>query len=298
MTSRRPWKVSLHGGHSGAYCDHAVGTLRQVLEAAVAQNFHTFGISEHAPRLHERYLYDTEVVMGWDVAKLEADFERYAADSRTLADEFSDRLNVLRGFEIEVVPEASYAEIMNGFREGHDFDYIVGSVHFLKGQAIDGPKEIFEAVLKEYDNDLESLGEAYYAKVVEMIEALRPEVVGHLDLIRKNAPTNESVDTPRLRTAAEKALEAAKKYDCILDLNTAGYRKGLGSPYPAPWLLKRAHAMGVGVCFGDDSHGPQQVGEGIDDARTYLLENGVSHVRVLLREGAEIVRRDVSLESN
>ena len=26
-----PWKVSLHGGHSGAFCDHARGTLEQVL---------------------------------------------------------------------------------------------------------------------------------------------------------------------------------------------------------------------------------------------------------------------------
>jgi len=120
--------------------------------------------------------------------------------------------------------------------------------------------------------------------------------VGHLDLIRQNAPSNESVETPRLREAAEIALAAAKKHDCILDLNTGGYRKGLGSPYPAPWLLRRAVELGIGVCFGDDSHSPEQVGAGLDDARTYLLENGVTTIEALAREESVIVRKTISIE--
>ena len=41
--------------------------------------------------------------------------------------------------------------------------------------------------------------------------------------------------------------------------------------------------MGIGFCFGDDSHGPAQVGARIDDARDYLLANGVGEVTVLTR---------------
>src|SRR5438045_1413741 len=37
------WRVSLHGGHSGEFCDHAEGTLREILTAAVAAGYHTFG---------------------------------------------------------------------------------------------------------------------------------------------------------------------------------------------------------------------------------------------------------------
>ena len=128
-----------------------------------------------------------------------------------------------------------------------------------------------------------------------MVDVLRPDVVGHLDLIRKNAARDAALDTPAIRDAAEQALEAVAMHGCILDLNTAGYRKGLGSPYPAPWLVRLADQKGIGFCFGDDSHGPEQVGAGVSEARQYLLDNGVGHVSILTREDGAVVRRRVAL---
>ena len=296
MTNRETpeWKVSLHGGHSGAYCDHASGTLRETLEAAVAAGYHTFGVSEHAPRLGEHLLFKEEVAMGWDVPRLESNFETYARDVQALSDEFDGRITVLRGFECEVVPTAKYREIMLGLRERFDFEYMVGSVHYVDEISIDGPPELFEKAVVQHGS-LEALAVAYYRAVADMIEALRPEVVGHLDLIRRNAPSAESVETPAIRKAARDALEAARAHACILDLNTAGYRKGLGTPYPAPWLLTTAHQMGLPFCFGDDSHSAVQVGAGIDEARAYLLEHSIEHVTVLVREDGAVVKKQVSL---
>jgi len=290
----QPWKVSLHGGHSGEFCEHAVGNLRAVLEAAVAAGYHTFGVSEHAPRSEERLVYATEQAKGFDVARLHADFEAYAQAITMLADEFSDRLTVLRGFEAEIVPARSYRKEMLGHRKLFGFEYMVGSVHYVDEISIDGPKSDFETVLAQAGG-LEPLAVRYYEAVAEMVDALRPDVVGHLDLIRRNAPLDTVLDTPAIRRAAGRALDAVREHGCILDLNTAGWRKGLGSPYPAPWLVQWAREMGVGFCFGDDSHGPAQVGEGVDQARGYLLENGVTTVTVLTRDDGAIVRRVVAL---
>ncbi len=290
----QPWKVSLHGGHSGEFCEHAAGSLREILEAAVAAGYHTFGVSEHAPRSEDRLIYATERAKGFDIARLQTDFRAYAEAITPLAGEFSDRLTVLRGFEAEVVPTRSYRQEMLGHRRRFGFDYMVGSVHYVDEVSIDGPKADFEAVLAQAGG-LEALAVRYYESVAEMVDALRPDVVGHLDLIRRNAPLNAALDTPPIRKAAARALEAAREHRCILDLNTAGWRKGLGSPYPAPWLLRWANEMEVGFCFGDDSHGPGQVGEGVDRAREYLLENGVGTVTVLTRDDGEVVRRVVPL---
>jgi histidinol-phosphatase (PHP family) len=284
----------LHGGHSGKFCEHAVGELQHVLEAAAAAGYHTFGVSEHAPRSQERFLYATEREKGYDIPRLHAEFEAYAQAIDHLAGEFADRLVVLRGFEAEVIPTSGYREEMLGIRERFGFDYMVGSVHYVDETSIDGPKADFEAVLAR-SGGLEQAAVKYYEAVVEMVEALRPEVVGHLDLIRRNAEPDAKLDTPAIRKAAGLALEAVRARGCILDLNTAGYRKGLGSPYPAPWLLRQAHEMGIGFCFGDDSHGPHQVGEGVEQARGYLIENGVDTVTVLTREDGAVVRRVVAL---
>lgn len=289
-----PWKVSLHGGHSGEFCDHATGTLRQVVDAAIANGFRTYGISEHAPRHGERYLYANERKLGWNIEKILADFEAYGNAIFDLADEYADRITILRGFEIEVVPHDRYAEIMLDYRKRFRFDYMVGSVHYLHDISIDSSVEEFEEALAVCGG-LEALSLQYYESVARMIEALKPEVVGHLDLVRKNGHLFGSLDTPAIRRAAIQTLEVAKQYGCILDLNTAGWRKGLDTPYPAPWLVQQARAAGVPFCFGDDSHGPELVGAGIDQARAYLLENDVTSVTVLNRFGDDVVRRSIPL---
>ena len=285
-----PWRVSLHGGHSGQFCEHAKGDLRDVLEAAVKAGYHTFGVSEHAPRLEDRFLYPSELEKGFTVARLEENFENYASTIAALSEEFADRLPVLRGFEAEVVPGAGYGDTMLGYRSRYGFDYMVGSVHYVDEISIDSESGQFRRLLDK-SGGLEEVALRYYETVAEMVEALRPDVVGHLDLIRRHAGPRAKLDTARIRSAATRALEAVRDCDSILDLNTAGYRKGLGTPYPAPWLVQLANRMGIGFCFGDDSHGPDQVGAGIDDAREYLLENGVDRVTTLTREDGEVVRK-------
>ena len=304
------WRVSLHGGHSGEFCDHAEGTLREILEAAVAAGYHTFGVSEHVPRSAERFLYAEERDRGWDMAKITADFERYSEVLTPLAEEFADRLTVLRGFEAEVIPSDSYAEQVRGYRErrlspagGPVFDYCVGSVHYVREHQIDGPPQNW-ALAAEALGGPEMLAVRYYETVAEMTETLHPEVVGHLDLIKRNAALagfgDLPFDTPPIRRAALAALEAVKAHDGILDLNTAGWRKGLGEPYPAPWLVEQSQAMGIPFCFGDDSHSARQVSSGLEEARLFLLRNGVAQVTVLTREpcaavGSPLIRQTVAL---
>lgn len=293
---REAWKASLHGGHSGEFCDHAQATLREMIAAAAAFGYHTFGVSEHVPR-PEAYVYDEERALGWDATKLQDDFQLYTAALQPLVAEFADRLTVLRGFEAEIVPEANYVEVMRDLRETRlpdgspAFDYFVGSVHFLHGVAIDGkPDKFLRAV--ETAGGLEALAVDYYNKVGEMALALRPDVVGHFDLIKRNVTAAglelSTLESSAVHKAATEALEAILAAGAILDLNTAGWRKGLGEPYPAPRYVQEAHRMGLGFCFGDDSHRPSDVGAGVLEARDYLLSLGVRDVLVLTRTGDAI----------
>ena len=309
--NREPWRVSLHGGHSSDFCDHAHSPLREMLEAAVAAGYQTFGVSEHAPHSEARFLYEEEIRRGWDVATSLHNFKTYTALLSEFAEEFADRLVVLRGFEAEIVPTATYIQEMRGYIEQKDangrncFDYFVGSVHYVDELVIDGSVADYQYAVEHCDG-IENFAVRYYEAVVAMMETLKPDVVGHLDLIRRNLElagfSLAEIETPRIANAIDAALETAKACDAVLDLNTAGWRKGLAHPYPVPALVRRAAHIGVPFCFGDDSHRASDVGAGIDDARIYLLENGVDTVRVLTREGNpfanEIVKRVVNLVEN
>ena len=288
------WMASLHGGHCGEFCEHAQGTLQEVLDTAVEVGFRTYGLSEHAPRYEQGHIYDSERAKGYTLGRLGLEFERYAAESRRMQRLFEGRLSVLRGFEAEVVPCDRYAELMQGLRSRHGFDYMVGSVHHVGGISIDESPHKFRAAV-DACHGLEPFAVRYYETVRRMIEDLRPEVVGHFDLLKLHAPAGANLSTPRVRLAAEEALAAARSAGCILDLNTAGWRKGLEEPYPGPWIVRAANAAGIPFCFGDDSHGPSQVGYGIEQARQYLLANGVSTVTVLESSGQALAQQVVPL---
>ena len=137
--NRAEWRVSLHGGHSGEFCEHARGSLRETIEAAIAAGYQTFGVSEHAPRTEERFLYESELAKGYSVDRLAREFDEYAAEVSKLAAEYADRITILRGFEADVVPSAGYRQLMQAWFRQYEFDYMVGSVHYVNEISIDGP---------------------------------------------------------------------------------------------------------------------------------------------------------------
>ncbi len=294
IVDRPRWLVSLHGGHSGEFCEHATGTLRESLTAALAVGFRSYGVTEHAPRLGGRFLYASELEKGYTVERLQREFNAYARESKQLQQEFGGRLPVLRGFETEVVPSSTYASAMRELRDGHGFDYVVGSVHHVAEIPIDETAENYLAAV-DACGGVESLLERYYGLVQEMIHEVRPEIVAHLDLPKLHAPAGAALSSTRIRRAAEAVIETAKSYNCILDVNSAALRKGLPEPYPSPWLVRLAVEAGVPFCLGDDSHGPQQVGYGLTRARNYLLAHGVDTITTLEPAEHGLQRRQISL---
>ncbi len=138
---RDRWRASFHGGHSAAYCDHARSPLRAVLDAAIARGLWAFGVTEHAPRVEPHRLYDEERAMGWTVETLAEKFAAYARELDALAAEYAGRLEVLKGFEAEVVPEGGWLELTRQWRERYGFDYVVGSIHYVAGHIIDYRRE-------------------------------------------------------------------------------------------------------------------------------------------------------------
>ncbi len=297
--NRSAWKISLHGGHSGEFCEHAEGSLRDILESAVQVGYHVFGVAEHMPRVEERFLYGKEPAMGWTAQTLEQIFDRYAHTIRALSEEFADRLTVMCGFEIEVIPQDRYQQLITHYRNHYGFDYIVGSVHYLNDTLIDGSSDETFLELAEQLGGLECLAVAYYQKVAEMAQAVRPEVIGHLDLVRLRTHRlgmTEAIETPRVRQAVEQTLEVIRSVDAFVEVNTAGWRKGLPEPYPASWIVQLGARMGVKFCIGDDSHRPSQVGFGLEEARAHLLSNGVKEVHFLTRQEGAVVKTRASLE--
>ena len=71
MTSP-PFPVSVHGGHSGQFCNHAADTLEAIVQAYIAHGYPWVGITEHMPPVSDDYLYPEEIAAGLDAAIMHA----------------------------------------------------------------------------------------------------------------------------------------------------------------------------------------------------------------------------------
>ena len=276
---------SYHGGHSGEFCGHAKGQLRSVVEAALGAGFTTYGLSEHAPRYQLEHLYPEE--RGLAPADLEDKFRRYVESALELRREFEGRLELLIGFETEALPLADWPDKMRALRRSAPFDYIVGSVHSIGDTWIDLNIETSERAARD-NGGWEALRCAYFDRLAELVQALRPEIVGHVDLIRRFEPPDFRFTEHALHHA-ERVLEAARDSGSALEVNAAPVRRGFGPVYPGPQVLARACEMEVAVTLGDDSHGPDGVGVGLDACLEAIARAGYREVHYLTRREGQVV---------
>jgi histidinol-phosphatase (PHP family) len=274
---------SYHGGHSGEFCGHAKGKLRDVVERAVALGFTTYGLSEHCPRVRRQDLYDEEAAAALTPSDLEHAFALYVTEAAALKEAFRDRLELLVGFESEALPEDSWRDLMRSVRRQHPFDFVVGSVHSVHGVFIDYRPELNERLSEELGG-WSALCRAYFDQVAELVAELRPSIAGHLDLVRRFRGPDVTFDAS-VWPHIERALEAVLATGALLEVNATPVRKGFGPVYPTPAILRRAHEMGVPVTLSDDSHAPELVGGALDACLRAIHEAGYTRVHYLSRNG-------------
>jgi len=274
-----PW-FSYHGGHSGEFCRHAKDELQAVIERAIEAGFTHYGLSEHCPRYRREDLYVEEADL--DPEKLAATFARYAQHAFALRERYAEQIEILVGFETERLPPEGWAAHMRQIRASAPFEYIVGSVHDVDGRYVDYTPELTAAIARDLGGP-EALHVRYFEAVADLVETLRPEVVGHLDLVRKFDGPSAGF-SPRVFAHIERALEAVHACGAVLDVNCGAHRRGLSPVYPLPAILQRAHAMGIGVTLGDDSHGTTSVGVGLDACLRAIADAGYRELRYLARQ--------------
>jgi histidinol-phosphatase (PHP family) len=68
-------------------------------------------------------------------------------------------------------------------------------------------------------------------------------------------------------------MDAIKKNNLVIEINSAGFRKPIGEQYPSSKLLQIASELDIPITFGSDAHEIEHIGyksdEVIEIARTY-----------------------------
>ena len=266
-------RVSVHGGHSGGYCCHAQDDLASVVAEYARQGFKWAGLTEHMAASAD-FLPAEERAAGLDAAAVAQRFAAYFAEAHRLQAQYADRLELFVAFETEAY--SGYLDEVRAVVERFAPQYLVGSVHHVNDVPFDASKRDYGRAVAAAGG-LTALYCDYFDLQLELIEALRPAVVGHFDLVRiHDADYLQTLARPAVWRRAERNLKRIAALDLIVDFNVRALAKGQPEPYVAAPLLRLAKSLGVRMAPGDDSHGVATVGLGLDQGMARLLEFGFS----------------------
>jgi histidinol-phosphatase (PHP family) len=259
------------------FCD-GTASVETMCTAAAEQGFFALGFSAHAPM---------PIKTSWHLP--DGRLDEYIRTVRSCAADWKGRLTVLLGLEIDYL--AGVCSPADERYKALGLDYSIGSTHYLTPPdgsppfTVDGPREEWEkGVRVGFDGDGEQAAVAYWETVSDMVHTGGFDIVGHLDLVKKNngADGTERAFDPdgtRYRKAALATIDKIAKAGLVVEVNTGALNRGtLTEIYPAPWMLRELGARGVRVTINSDAHRPGHLSGFYPEAQALLKENGFTEI--------------------
>lgn len=247
--------------------------VERYLEAAEAAGVEELGVSEHVYRF--RQALDLWRHPLW-VASARDDLDAYC--------EFVRSTPLRLGVECDFVPGAE--QRTEALLAARDFDYVVGSVHFVgEGDAaVDHPGfDVWAG-----GGDAERIWRRYFEALAACARSGLFDILAHPDLVKvwgKSRPLPEG----DLQRFYEPAVEAIAESGIAVEISTAGLRKPVGELYPAHQFVVMCVAAGADFALSSDAHLPEQVGFGYDHALAFLDRLGVGEICAFERRRRRLV---------
>jgi histidinol-phosphatase (PHP family) len=218
--------------------------VARYVDAATAAGIEELGVSEHVYRFLQaldvwRHPY-------W-VEQATDDLDAYCEFVRTTP--------LRLGVECDWVPGTE--ERIEELLSSRDFDYVVGSVHFIG----EGENAVDDQDWDAWQTsaDPEEVWRRYFAYLAEAARSGLYDILAHPDLVKvwgKGKPFPEG-DLARFY---EPAIEAIAESGIAVEISTAGLRKPVGEIYPAPRFAELCVEAGAAFALSSDAHLPEHVG--------------------------------------
>ena len=215
-------------------------TPEEVALAAIAKGVTTLGFSDHSFTA-----FDTRYCM-------QRDYGSYRAEIARLREKYRGQIEILTGIEQDYYAADS--------AEG--FDYVIGSVHYLRvpggyAPVDDDPKTLLDAVNTCFGGDFCALAECYFETAADVVRRTGATIIGHFDLVSKFRDTVPlpGIDSPRYTAAWQRAVDRLLPFGVPFEVNHGAIARGLRkTPYPTPEMQAYILSHGGTLLPSSDSH--------------------------------------------
>ncbi len=249
------------------YCDGKDSPEDMVL-AAIEKGLETYGFSGHSYAS-----YDLDCCQKPDGTKA------YYEDILELKVRYSGRIKLLCGIEQDIFAPAPV----------YDYDYIIGSVHYLrtpKGYfSVDYTKDLLVQLINDcFEGDFYSMAECYFDTVSKAFELTGCDIVGHFDLVSKFNEDGSMFDEkdPRYvnawKAAADRLINGMKNAGKlpVFEVNVGAISRGYRSwPYPSLDMMRYIQGMGGSLILSSDAHRKENIAFQFDHWEERLAAEGI-----------------------
>jgi histidinol-phosphatase (PHP family) len=230
--------------------DHTLTGVKRFAETAAARGVDEIGFTEHV-----YYFGQTRALwtLPYQTDRCVYDLDAYVD---AVVEAKRQGLPVKLGLEVDYVGPRQ--DELAAVLEPYPWDYLLGSVHWLDGLAVDQEPGIWAALT------VEGVWRRYFSALAELAASGYVDVLAHPDLAKIFGRRPERIEYPALDGVA-------------LEISTAGLHKRVGEVYPDPAMLAR-HPP---ITLASDAHVPANVGRDFDRALELARASGYETVTVL-----------------
>jgi histidinol-phosphatase (PHP family) len=232
--------------------EHTTGAVERFVETAAARGVDEIGFTEHV-----YYFLQTREVwsLPYQVEHCAHDLERYVD---VVVEAKRQGLPVKLGLEVDYVGPRQ--EELAAALEPYPWDYLLGSVHWVDGLAIDQEPGLWATA------SVEEVWRRYFDALAELAASGFVDVLAHPDLAKIFGRRPARIEYPDLDGVA-------------LEISTAGLHKPVGELYPDAAMLDGRPP----ITLASDAHVPQNVGRDFDQALELARAVGYETVSVFDR---------------
>jgi histidinol-phosphatase (PHP family) len=232
-------------------------------EVASERGIEELGVAEHVYRF-------TAALDVWQHPL----WQEYAHDDLDAYCSFvRDETDLRLGIEADFVPGRE--ERMRELLEQREWDYVIGSIHFLAEGALDYDRyDVWNS-----GRSPDHVWRTYFTWLGEAAASGMFDVLAHPDLV-KHWGDQRPWPERDLRFYYDLAMEQIAESGVAVEISTAGLRKPVGEVYPSAALLEMLVDAGVPLALSSDAHEPDQLGYRYDEAVALLADHGVTELAV------------------
>ena len=258
------------------YGDYDAAWAEGFFEAAKSHGLDEIGISEHTHTFpeFEKFYYDDLILNSSLVGEFQKVWLKTNKFKHTLKDYFDFVGLLQKNHAVKIGIEVCNFRDQDAVKkilDAWDFDYRIGSVHFLWGWGYDAAK-----IIDEWQNhDLHDIYEEYAAQVEFLAQSGNYDILGHPFNIRLFNFFPDFDATNYL----ERVAAALQKADMVVDVNTGTlYRYPVKEISPYADFMKIAAAYDLPIVITSDAHQPEDCGKFYEEAIIYVKNFGYKKI--------------------